>query len=128
MYQRVAVRLLSLNPTNIVQEDFQELEKNMELFCCSLQTDMRKRFIFWRECEVKFVHAQALRHTLFWKTVGKLTCELTSHVRRAARFSSLGWKFLSWQYELLTTALRFHSTREIDVHVILSYFYSDKMS
>lgn len=128
LYQSVAVRLLPFNATNIVQEDFQELEKNMELFCCSLQTDMRKRFILWRECEVKFVHAQVLRHTLFWKTVGKLTCELTSHVRRAVTFSSLGWKFLSRQYELLTTALCFHSTREIDAHVILSYFYSSKMS
>lgn len=120
----------ALHKTNIVQEDFQELERNMELFGCSLQTDMRKRFIFWRECEVKFAHAQALRRTLFWKTVGESTCELTSHVMqaRAVTFSLLGWKFLSWQHELLTVALRFHSTRKIDACVILSYFYSSKMS
>ena len=47
-YQGVAVCLLSFNAalhkTNIVQEDLQELEKNMELFLLfrSLQTDMRK--------------------------------------------------------------------------------------
>lgn len=32
---------VALHKTNIVQEDFQELERNMELFGCSLQTDMR---------------------------------------------------------------------------------------
>lgn len=100
------------------------------MLCRSLQTDMRKRFIFWRECEVKFVHAQAVRCTLFWKTVGKLPYELTSHVMqmRAVTLSLLGWKFLLKQYELLSLALCFHNTRETDAQLILSEIHSNKMS
>lgn len=75
---------------NIVQDYFQELEYNMELFW-STQTDTRKRFMFWRECKVKFVHALVLQHT---NTHLWIYSACKASKARAITLSFLCWKFL----------------------------------
>lgn len=75
---------------NIVQDYFQELEYNMELFW-STQTDTRKRFMFWRECTVKFVHALVLQHTNTHLWIYSV-CKASK--ARAIALSFLCWKFL----------------------------------
>lgn len=75
---------------NIVQDYFQELEYNMQLFW-STQTDTRKRFMFWRECTVKFVHALVLQHT---NTHLWIYSACKASKARAITLSFLCWKFL----------------------------------